>query len=739
MIKKKQKSSICNVKNEKIKVASTPMQTNYLNDLNEKQLEAVKLDNKSALILAGAGSGKTKVLTSRISWLIHNQIISPNGLLAVTFTNKAANEMLTRVSMQLGMNPRGMWIGTFHGLCNRFLRTHHKDANLPQTFQILDSSDQLSAIKRLCKILQIDTDKFTPKEIQYHINGSKEKGLRAKDCKSYDSHSKKINEVYLEYEKQCQREGVADFGELLLRSYELLINNEAIRLHYQNRFKHLLVDEFQDTSELQYKWLKLLAGNTNIIFAVGDDDQSIYAFRGANVGNMQSLQTDFKIQNVIKLEQNYRSKNNILNAANAIIKNNNNRLGKDLWTASGDGDLIKLFRGLSDSDEAQFILDEIKMKHRQGVSYQRMAILYRSNAQSRILEHSMVSNNIPYRVYGGLRFFERAEVKHALAYLRLIANKNDDNAFLRIVNFPTRGIGNKALEALQDSAKIKSSSLWEAANFAYKAPSSQKGVSYFVDLIKEIEDEIQGVTLSEAMDIVINFSNLKNHYLNDKDGQDRVSNLEELVSAAVTFSDNFDADDKTLELTEFLNYTSLESGELQAKANQDALQLMTIHSAKGLEFDVVFITGLEEGLCPHEQSLIESDGLEEERRLMYVAVTRARENLYLTYAQSRLMYGQTQYNISSRFLDEVPDELIKKINVLDENSNKLLFQTRQVTLNEPNSSYPYKIGSTVNHKKFGNGVVLSYEGSTNDLRVEVQFEKAGIKWLALEFAKLTQL
>ncbi|MGA0120126.1 MAG: UvrD-helicase domain-containing protein [Methylophilaceae bacterium] len=715
------------------------MQLNYLNDLNEKQLEAVKLQNESALILAGAGSGKTKVLTSRISWLIHNQIISPNGLIAVTFTNKAANEMLSRISTQLGMNPRGMWVGTFHGLCNRFLRIHFKDADLPQTFQILDSSDQLSAIKRLCKILQIDTDKFSPKEIQYHINGSKENGMRAKDVKTYDPHTQRINEIYLEYEKQCQREGVVDFGELLLKSYELLFNNEVLRAHYQNRFHHVLVDEFQDTSELQYRWLKLLTGNNNIIFAVGDDDQSIYAFRGANVGNMKSLQRDFHIKNIIKLEQNYRSKNNILNAANSIIKNNENRLGKNLWTASGDGDPIRIFRALSDADEAQYILDEIKMWHRKGVLYKQIAILYRSNAQSRILEHHMVSNNIPYRVYGGLRFFERAEVKNALAYLRLISNKQDDNAFLRIVNFPTRGIGNKTLEQLQDSAKITNTSLWESAVSGYKVPAAEKGISFFVDLIKRIEDEIQGVNLAEAIDVVINFSGLKNHYLADKDGQDRVSNLEELVSAAITFSENFDEVDKNLELIEFLNYTSLESGELQAKANQDALQLMTIHSAKGLEFEIVFITGLEEGLCPHEQSLIEADGLEEERRLMYVAVTRARENLYLTYAQSRLMYGQTHYNLSSRFLDEIPENLIKKINIAIESKPQLRQQSIGFTKNEPNSNFPFTIGSQVVHKKFGQGTVISYEGSINDLRIQIQFEIAGTKWLALEFAKLDKL
>src|SRR6056300_1034264 len=714
------------------------MQLNYLNDLNEKQLEAVKLQNESALILAGAGSGKTKVLTSRISWLIHNQIISPNGLIAVTFTNKAANEMLSRISTQLGMNPRGMWVGTFHGLCNRFLRIHFKDADLPQTFQILDSSDQLSAIKRLCKILQIDTDKFNPKEIQYHINGSKENGMRAKDVKTYDPHTQRINEIYLEYEKQCQKEGVVDFGELLLKSYELLFNNEVLRTHYQNRFRHVLVDEFQDTSELQYRWLKLLTGNNNIIFAVGDDDQSIYAFRGANVGNMKSLQRDFHIKNIIKLEQNYRSKNNILNAANAIINNNDNRLGKKLWTAAGDGDLIRKYVGLSDYDESNFIIDEIKQLHRSGLNYNQIAILYRSNAQSRVIEHAIVSNNIPYRVFGGLRFFERAEIKNALAYLRLITNKSDDNAFLRIINFPTRGISAKSIEQIQDISKKNNASLWHGA-IEFKSPTSntqKKGIPYFVDLIKTIEDEIHGLTISESIEIIIERSGLKNHYLKDKDNIDRLANLSELISAAVTFTETSDVEEPTINLIEFLNYTSLESGELQASSNEDALQLMTIHSAKGLEFDAVFITGLEDGLCPHEQSLAEQNGLEEERRLMYVAVTRAKMKLYLTLAQSRMLHGQTRYNLPSRFLDEIPDELIKAINTTKKID--LIPSPRKTQTNYLSDKYTWKIGSSIQHPKFGQGIVTGYEGHEDDLRIQIKFANHGTKLLAMEYAKLSE-
>ena len=647
-------------------------------DLNEKQMEAVMLQSQSSLVLAGAGSGKTRVLTSRISWLIENQLASPGAILAVTFTNKAAKEMLTRISTQLPINIRGMWVGTFHGLCNRFLRKHHVDANLPETFRILDSADQKSAIKRVMKTIGIDEDLISSKEAMYFINNNKEDGIRSQQFKAYDDVSKKLNSIYASYDEQCQKEGVVDFAELMLRCLELFQKNSTIRQHYQEIFKHILVDEFQDTSRLQYQWLKMLTSPESFIFAVGDDDQSIYGFRGARPGNMKDLQKDFNIKNVIKLEQNYRSKNNILNAANAIIENNNDRLGKNLWTASGDGDLIKQYTALDDRSETAFILDEIKMRHRAGTDYNQIAILYRNNAQSRVIEMAMVSNNIPYRVYGGLRFFERAEIKSSLAYLRLINNKRDDNALMRIVNFPTRGIGARAIEQMQDHAKKNECSLWEGAKI-FISESKNLKVSAFIQLIQSIEDQVHGTNIDESIDIINSHSGLKDHYLKDKDGSSRVENLNELVSAAKSFL-NEDRDSiseeepnkkKSLALAEFLDFTSLESGELQAAASEDALQLMTIHSSKGLEFDTVFITGLEDGLCPHERSLNENNGLEEERRLMYVAITRAKNKLYLTLSQSRMTYGQTTYNLPSRFLDEIPESLLKKINVPINNNNPI--------------------------------------------------------------------
>ena len=722
-------------------------------DLNEKQMEAVMLQSQSALVLAGAGSGKTRVLTSRISWLIENQLASPGAILAVTFTNKAAKEMLTRISTQLPINIRGMWVGTFHGLCNRFLRKHHVDANLPETFQILDSADQKSAIKRVMKAIGIDEDLISSKEAMYFINNNKEEGIRSQQFKAYDDVSKKLNSIYAAYDEQCQKEGVVDFAELMLRCLELFQKNSTIRQHYQEIFKHILVDEFQDTSRLQYQWLKMLTSSESFIFAVGDDDQSIYGFRGARPGNMKDLQKDFNIKNVIKLEQNYRSKNNILNAANAIIENNNDRLGKNLWTASGDGDLIKQYTALDDRSETAFILDEIKMRHRAGADYNQIAILYRNNAQSRVIEMAMVSNNIPYRVYGGLRFFERAEIKSSLAYLRLINNKRDDNAFMRIVNFPTRGIGARAIEQMQGHAKKSDCSLWEGAKI-FISESKNLKVSAFIQLIQSIEDQVHGTNIDESIDIINSHSGLKDHYLKDKDGSSRVENLNELVSAAKSFL-NEDRDviseeepnkKNSLALAEFLDFTSLESGELQASASEDALQLMTIHSSKGLEFDTVFITGLEDGLCPHERSLNENNGLEEERRLMYVAITRAKNKLYLTLSQSRMTYGQPNYNLPSRFLDEIPESLIKKINVPINNSNSIGSSYRNNSANSfkkpskqiSNNQYEIKIGSMVKHDKFGGGMVIGYEGNENDLRIEIKFQNHGIKMLAMEYAKLTK-
>lgn len=721
--------------------------TSLLDGLNDKQLEAVTLPHQSALILAGAGSGKTRVLTTRIAWLIQTGQVSPHGILSVTFTNKAAKEMLTRLGAMLPINMRGMWAGTFHGLCNRLLRAHHREAELPATFQILDTADQLSSIKRVMKVMNVDDEKFPPKQVLGYINSCKEEGLRAYAVEAYDSHSQRMREIFEEYDKQCQREGVVDFAELLLRCYELLSRNNSIREHYQHRFKYILVDEFQDTNRLQYLWLKLLAGADNCIFAVGDDDQSIYAFRGARVGNMRDFEHDFNVQNIVKLEQNYRSHSNILDAANAIIMHNRNRLGKNLWTSAGKGEPIRIYEGYNDKDEATFIVDEIKALHKEGTELSQIALLYRSNAQSRILEHELFSANLPYRVYGGLRFFERAEIKHALAYLRLIASGDDDTALLRVINFPTRGIGARSLEQLQELARQQDSSLWQAACAKAGDGKPGRGLDGFVALIKQMQEESIGLTLAEQVNIATELSGLRDHYAADKEGEDRLANLDELVNAAIAFM-NQDIGMQVDEngevamsiLAQFLAHASLEAGEHQADVGRDALQLMTVHAAKGLEFNTVFISGLEEGLFPHEQSSYESNGLEEERRLMYVAVTRARQRLYISFAQNRMLHGQVRYGIPSRFLDEIPEDLVKRLNTV---SNKSYGNSSQYTpptpAARPQANMPWKIGQAVAHSKFGQGVVVNYEGNANDLRVQVNFGKEGLKWLALEYAKLEKL
>lgn len=733
--------------------SSNPVQDSLLTGLNEKQLEAVTLPHQSALILAGAGSGKTRVLTTRIAWLIQTGQVSPTGLLAVTFTNKAAKEMLTRLTAMLPINTRGMWVGTFHGLCNRLLRAHHREALLPATFQILDSADQLSSIKRLMKVMNVDDEKFPPKQVMGYINSCKEEGLRAHTVDAYDPHSQRMREIFEEYDKQCQREGVVDFAELLLRCYELLSRDKNIRQHYQERFKYILVDEFQDTNKLQYMWLKLFAGMAkeepnNCIFAVGDDDQSIYAFRGARVGNMRDFEVDFKVQNIVKLEQNYRSHSNILDAANAIISNNNNRLGKNLWTAAGAGEPVRVYQAYNDIDEASFIVDEVKMLHSDGWALNDIALLYRSNAQSRVIEHALFSNNIPYRVYGGLRFFERAEIKHAMAYLRLVSNPEDDVALLRVINFPTRGIGARSLEQLQESARAQDCSLWQAAVNKVGNGRPGKGIEGFIALIKQMQEDAKGLTLPEMTEIASTMSGLKNFYQGEKEGEDRIANLDELINAAVSFmNNNGDAlEDSSNGLTEFLTHASLEAGEHQADVGADALQLMTVHAAKGLEFKAVFISGLEEGLCPHENSLYENNGLEEERRLMYVAVTRARQRLYLSHAQSRMLHGQIRYGIASRFLDEIPEGLLKRLNsrqVQKPSMSNYGSQNYQTTAasnsSEQKSAMPWKIGQAVSHAKFGQGVVVSYEGNASDMRIQINFGREGLKWLAMEYAKLEKV
>ncbi|HZN99970.1 MAG TPA: UvrD-helicase domain-containing protein [Burkholderiales bacterium] len=709
----------------------------HLEHLNPEQLAAVTLPDEHALILAGAGSGKTRVLTTRIAWLIKGGRVTPAGILAVTFTNKAAREMLTRAGAMMSVNPRGMWIGTFHGLCNRMLRAHAPEAGLPRAFQILDSQDQLAAIKRLLKAMNVDEERFPPREVQYFINDQKEEGVRARDVPPADENTRRLAELYAAYDEQCQREGVADFPELLVRSYELLARNEILREHYARRFRHILVDEFQDTNRLQYRWLKLFSIQQSCFFCVGDDDQSIYTFRGAHVGNMADYEREFKVRRVIRLEQNYRSHGNILDAANALIANNRNRLGKNLWTAAGKGEPVRVFEGESDNDEARWIVAEVQSLARDGTPLSQMAVLYRSNAQSRVVEHALFSHGIPYRVYGGLRFFERAEIKHALAYLRLIATPEDDSSFLRVANFPPRGIGARTLEQLQDAAK-------QARAPLMKVSEGTKAASFRL-LIDNLRSETQGLPLKEVVEVVIAKSGLLEHYKNEREGADRVENLEELVNAAAAFTEEdrvSESGEAVDPLTAFLTHAALEAGEHQAGEGQEALQMMTVHSAKGLEFDAVFISGLEEGLFPHEQSVTERDGLEEERRLAYVAITRARQRLYLSHAQTRMLHGQTRYNIPSRFLEEIPQQLLKWLTPRFSRQQKELrmaggWSARPSPVPKPSRDVGgFRIGQNVLHPKFGSGVIIDAEGHGTDARVQVNFGNQGVKWLAVAVAKL---
>jgi DNA helicase II / ATP-dependent DNA helicase PcrA len=785
--------------------------------LNPEQSAAVALPAEHALILAGAGSGKTRVLTTRIAWLLQTGQVGPGGLLAVTFTNKAAKEMVTRLTAMLPVNVRGMWIGTFHGLCNRLLRAHHQAVGLPQAFQILDTQDQLSAIKRLCKQHQVDDERFPAKQLQYFISGCKEDGMRPGDVPVRDEETRRKVEVYQLYEEQCQREGVVDFGELMLRSFELLRDNHPVREHYQRRFRHLLIDEFQDTNKLQYAWIKLLSppaieglgGGGNAVFAVGDDDQSIYAFRGARVGNMADFVREYRVAHQIKLEQNYRSCSNILESANALISHNSRRLGKNLRTDAGQGEPVRVTEYPGDLAEANAVVDEMKQLHREGVARSEMAVLYRSNAQSRVVETALFNAGMPYRVYGGLRFFERAEIKHALAYLRLIENPRDDTSFLRVVNFPPRGIGARSVEQLQDAARSAGCSLHDAVS----AVTGRAGaaVGGFVALMDVLRERSAGQPLRQIIDVVLEHSGLLEHYRAERDGQDRVENLEELASAAESFvmQEGFGRDAVALPVDEtgapltqspvsqgldpnapvldtplasalvpdadtgetlsplvaFLTHAALESGDNQAQAGQDAVQLMTVHAAKGLEFDAVFITGLEEGLFPHENAMSDRDGLEEERRLMYVAITRARQRLYLSHCQTRMLHGQTRYNVRSRFFDELPEACLKWMTPPQGLAqpgwgggsgsgwsggaaqprapqpawSPGWLDTGRSKPPEPDRGTDIKAGMAVFHNKFGEGQVLSVEGAGDDARAQVAFHRHGTKWLALSVAKLTPI
>ncbi|MBK8070795.1 MAG: UvrD-helicase domain-containing protein [Ramlibacter sp.] len=759
-----------------------------LRDLNPEQRAAVTLPEGPALILAGAGSGKTRVLTTRIAWLLATARVSPGGVMAVTFTNKAAKEMMTRLSAMLPVNVRGMWIGTFHGLCNRFLRAHSKLANLPQAFQILDTQDQLSAIKRLMKQHNVDEERFPARQTQWFISGCKEDGLRPAAVEARDEETRRKVEIYQLYEEQCQREGVVDFGELMLRSYEVLRDNDPVRAHYHRRFRHILIDEFQDTNRLQYAWIKLFAGfgesqsgAAGSVFAVGDDDQSIYAFRGARVGNMADFVREFGVAQTIKLEQNYRSHSNILDSANELISHNRERLGKNLRTDQGPGEPVRVYEAVSDFAEAQWLVEELRQLVRDGLARQEIAVLYRSNAQSRVVETALFNSAVPYRVYGGLRFFERAEIKHALAYLRLLENPNDDTSFLRVVNFPPRGIGARSIEQLQDAARAAGCSLHDAVGATTGKAGANLGA--FVAKIDVLREQTQGLSLREIIELVLQHSGLVEHFKAEREGADRVENLEELVNAAESFVtvEGFGRDAVALPVDElaglaplpetgetlsplaaFLTHAALEAGDNQAQVGQDAVQLMTVHSAKGLEFDAVFITGLEEGLFPHENSMSDHGGLEEERRLMYVAITRARQRLYLSHAQTRLLHGQTRYNIRSRFFDELPEGALKWITpkqsgfgsgfgpAINSGAGQRAwtrpegqFSTQKAAAGESvpprkqEAAHGLRSGMKVFHTKFGEGTVLALEGAGDDARAQVNFPRHGIKWLALSVAKLT--
>ena len=741
--------------------------SSLLENLNPEQRAAVTLPAEHALVLAGAGSGKTRVLTTRIAWLIAQGAARPAEILAVTFTNKAAKEMSARLAALLPFDVRGMWIGTFHGLSNRLLRTHHQEAGLPQTFQILDSADQLAAVKRLLKALNVDEERFPPRELAQFINASKEQGLRPEAIEAWDESTRRRVELLVEYERQCQREGVVDFAELLLRAHELLSRNEPLLHHYQQRFRHVLVDEFQDSNPLQYRWLKRFAGGGAALFAVGDDDQSIYGFRGAEVANLRTFEREFDVRHLIRLEQNYRSFGNILDAANALIRNNSQRLGKNLWTERGGGEPLRLYAAGNDSEEARFIADETRMLLRQGHRPGEIAVLYRANAQSRVVEHALFGAGIAYRVYGGLRFFERQEVKHALAYLRLVANRHDDTAFARVVNFPVRGIGSRTLEQLQELARSHDESLWAAS--ARLSGRSGQSLTAFTRLVDAMAEGCVGLRLAELIEQVLKHSGLRAHYQSERDAQDRVANLEELVHAAGQFEaehagavtldsappalgGDADGGQRVEPLIEFLTYAALESGEHQAGAGQEAIQLMTVHAAKGLEFDAVFLTGLEEGLFPHENSIEQDRGLEEERRLMYVAVTRARKRLYLTLSEARMLHGQTRYRLPSRFIEEIPPALIQRQSVAPAAARgtspmsmahrpaaavRAATPGRAAGAREAELAHGLRIGQSVHHARFGPGVILGAEGRGTDARVQVQFTQAGVKWLALSVAKLT--
>ena len=719
--------------------------SHIIDDLNEAQREAVCAPPEHVLVLAGAGSGKTRVLVHRIAWLVKTEGLSPYGILAVTFTNKAAAEMRGRIEDLLQLPVGGMWVGTFHSLAHRLLRTHWKDAGLPQTFQILDSEDQQRAIKRVIRSLDLDDTQWPAKQSQWFINARKDEGQRPEHIEHFgDPYQKTMIRIYQAYEEMCQRSGLVDFAELLLRAHELWLKNPHVLAHYQERFRHILVDEFQDTNSIQYAWVRILAGNKSRVFAVGDDDQSIYGWRGAKIENIQQYTRDFPGTRTVKLEQNYRSTGNILNAANALIANNDDRLGKNLWTADADGAAIQLYSAFNERDEARFIADQIQDWVDDGKPYKDNAILYRSNAQSRVIEEALIQAGIPYRVYGGMRFFERAEIKDALAYLRLIANRHDDAAFERVVNTPTRGIGDKTVSAARDYARQHNVALWAAAEALIEQKQlparATSALSTFLELITRMASDIDGMDLYEQMEHTLHHSTLLEHYKKERGekGQARVENLEELVNAAKYFeqAETPEDEEEMDELSAFLSHAALEAGDNQTDGSQDGAQLMTLHSAKGLEFPQVFLAGVEEGLFPHQMSLDEPGRLAEERRLCYVGITRARQRLFLTHAETRRLYGNETYPHRSRFISEIPAELMEEVRMGGSVRYPASSSSSGYSSVQEPSMGGMRLGQRVIHAKFGNGIVLNLEGQGAQGRVQVNFERHGSKWLMMEYANL---
>src|SRR5277367_4988970 len=718
--------------------------SHLLDGLNDDQRQAVASPLGAALVLAGAGSGKTRVLVHRVAWLIQVEGASPNSILAVTFTNKAAAEMRSRIETLLGLPSGAMWLGTFHGLAHRLLRIHWREAGLPQSFQILDSEDQARVLRKVLKALELDETRWIPREILWFINAQKDEGHRSKHIKDDgDPTRRQLIKFYQAYEEACQRAGVVDFAELLLRAYELWRDDASLLQHYRTRFRHVLVDEFQDTNSIKYIWLMLLAKPDGMPFVVGDADQSIYRWRGARIENLNQFRRDFPKAVLYKLEQNYRSTGTILKAANALIANNAGRLGKTLWTSGEDGERVKLYAAFNERDEADFVVNRIREWVARGGARREVAVLYRSNAQSRVFEEAFLNARMPYRVYGGLRFFERAEIKDALAYLRLVASRADDTSFERVVNLPVRGIGAKTMDTVRDLARANATSLWNGALQCMQGVLPQRAalaLQAFLDLIDKLAREVQGLELHEQVDHVIQMSGLIEHFKKEKGerGEGRIENLLELVSAAKGFSPETEAEVELSPLESFLAHAVLESGEGQADPYDDCVQMMTLHSAKGLEFPVVFMAGLEDGLFPHQRSVADLAGLEEERRLCYVGATRAMRHLYITYAEQRRLYGVDTYGQPSRFIGELPPDLIEEIRPRLRVSRPIFVKRNTGSSGLDETPTPnMRMGSRVRHSKFGDGVVLNFEGNGPHARIQVNFERQGTKWLMLSYANLT--